>query len=89
MAKCGNNIIYLLFEEFKDVSQTRFLLPTTAWVGKLRPARPPYASKDIFRVNVAVSLSIKLEFLRFYSTRFITIRINTQPEVTIATYILC
>ena len=41
-----------------------------------------------FRVHVKEILSIRLEFSRFYSTRFIQNRIFTHPEVTIATFIV-
>jgi len=40
-------------------------------------------------VYVKVILSIRLEFSRFYSTRFIRNRIFSQPEVAIVTFILC
>jgi len=42
-----------------------------------------------FRVYVEVITSIKLQFSRFYATRFIRNRIFTQPEESIVTFILC
>jgi len=63
-----------------------------AGMSKLWPARAFCAARRTATrtqiVHIKEILSIRLEFSRFYSTRFIRYRIFTQPEVIIATFIV-